>query len=405
MLENKVIFIFGLAKFDAEIESTSYQSAKFLAEKNDVYYIEHPYTIKDYMMGRGSSEFEKRRSKFFSSDSCIIGTSLPRLKIIIPPPLLSINFISENQLYRFLLSINEALIVKRLKRIIASKNIKEFIFINSFNFHYPNVGASLKPALLVYHCVDPLVVEYDRRHGIMSEKRIVKSSDLVICTSKQLYREKVIQNANTYFIPNAADINHSSKALDPQTVVSSLLRDIRTPIIGYFGNIERRIDFNLLDAVVKANPDKSFVFVGPKDEKYIPDDFNVNSNVHFIGKVPYSQMPAILKGFNVAIIPFAIDEVSATIFPLKLFEYLGAGKPVVSTEFNSDLKDFTGNTVHYCVDPDAFSAAINFALSNNSPKAVDERLSVAAKNTWQNRLTEFSTLILLKLQGHDKGFL
>ena len=77
-------------------------------------------------------------------------------------------------------------------------------------------------------------------------------------------------------------------------------------------------------------------------------------------------MPAVLKGFDVAIIPFKKDEVSSAIFPLKLFEYMGSGRPVVSTDFNSDLKDFTGDTVPYCKDAAAFSAAIEIAL-NDTP--------------------------------------
>src|SRR5690606_9783776 len=225
------------------------------------------------------------------------------------------------------------------------------------------------------------------------EQIILKESDLIVCTSKQLYREKVKTNQNTYFIPNAADLQHSSTALSVNLPIYTPLKKIKGPIIGYFGNIERRIDFNLLQNVVLQNLDKNFVFAGPITESCITNDFRNLTNVFFLGKVAYKDMPAVLKGFDVAIIPFKKDEVSATIFPLKLFEYLGAGKPVVSTNFNSDLVDYTEDTVIYCEDDTEFSAALDLSLKMNLPEDIEKRLVIASENTWDKRLLEFSKLL------------
>jgi teichuronic acid biosynthesis glycosyltransferase TuaH len=108
--------------------------------------------------------------------------------------------------------------------------------------------------------------------------------------------------------------------------------------------------------------------------------------------VPYEQMPAVLKGFDVAIIPFKKDEVSNHIFPLKLFEYLGSGKPVVSTNFNSDLADFTNGTVSFCETAEEFSAALDKALLDNT-ELRQKRLEVAADNTWEHRVIEIENLL------------
>lgn len=403
-LENKHIFILGTAKFDGPYESTSYTVAKYLAKNNKVYYIENPYTWKDYFREKGQESFNRRKEYFKTSSDGLLDTSIPNLKIVITPPLLSINFLPEGFIYRQILKINEAIIAKRIKKINQQQGVKEFIYINSFNFHYPNIADLTKPALSVYQCVDPLIIDFDLKHGTTSEPIVVKKSDLVVCTSKQLYREKKGVNPSTYFVANAADISHSSKALDEHLQIHPEVAAIPSPRVGYFGNVERRMDFPLIQEVAKANPAKSFVFVGPVSPEFIPEWFYKTPNIFLIGRQPYDLMPSIIKGFDIAMIPFKKDDVSATIFPLKLFEYLGAGKPVVATDFNPDLKEFTQDVVEYCGDSASFTAAIEKELQADKISQVERRLKIAEENTWDNRLKGFSELLatyLVKRTSQD----
>ena len=391
-LKGKVILILGIAKFDGLFESTSYTMAKYLAQENDVYYIDYPYTWKDYFLNRSDGFYT--REKYFNKKSVgIIDTDITTLKVVIVPPLLSINFINEGKFYRFALGINENIIVNRIKQVIDKFNIAEYIYINSSNFHYPNVGRRINPKLAVYHCVDPIIGGYDSNHGRISEDQIIKQSDLIICTSKQLYKEKAAQNPESHFIPNAANLEFSSMAMNPDVIVNTRLERIPNPIIGYFGNIERRINFDLLHQVAKLNPDKSFVFAGPVTESFVPPAFKELSNVYFIGRIPYAEMPSVLKGFDICMIPFKKDEVSNTIFPLKLFEYLGAGKSVIATDFNLDLKDFTRDTVAYCSTAEEFDAEIKLILKEDNIEKLNARLQVASENTWDVRLNQFSVLL------------
>ncbi|MBB6109299.1 Glycosyltransferase involved in cell wall bisynthesis [Mucilaginibacter lappiensis] len=400
-LKNRHIIIFSQMQFDGRLESTNYTMAKHLAKDNYVYYVDRPFTWKDYIKFRDTKEYKIRKPHFFSSTNSYIQTDIPNLKIIISPPVPSINMLPEGVFYRAAVKFNEGIVAKRLKKVIKHLNIKDYIYINSYNYTYPTFHQLIKPVLTVYHCVDPLVEEYQIRHGLISEDIVVKSVDLVICTSKQLRDSKKKLNSNSFFIPNAANITHSQKALDPQLSVAAILADIKKPVIGYFGNIERRIDYDLLTEVLQQNPDKNFVFVGPIDIDYSDHAIFKAPNISLKGAVPYEEMPAVLKGFDVAIIPFKKDGVSNAIFPLKLFEYLGSGRPVVSTDFNIDLREFTGDTVAYCSNANEFSEALNTAL-NDTSDLQQKRLAIAAENTWEHRILEIENLLALNLDRVSK---
>ncbi len=387
------IFILGAAKYDSPLESTSYTIARHLAKNHQVFYIDYPFTWKDCIRLRNTPEYRNRKPAFEQVSARVRDTDIPSLKVMILPPVPSINFLPEGGLYRYLLGLIEKKICKEINRVVKERNLGKILYINSYNFHYPGVANGLPAALKVYHCVDPLVVPYDRRHGIRSEEQLVRESDLVICTSKQLAEEKGRLNRRTFFIPNAADILHSRKALDPELPVHQKLAVINRPVIGYFGNIERRMDFPLLRGVIEAHPDKNFVFAGPVAKEEVPEWFFKASNIHFPGRLPYAEMPAMVKGFDIAIIPFKKDEHSRTIFPLKLFEYLGAGKPVVATDFNPDLKDFTGDTVWFCKDSASFSQAIFDILTGQPDDGLADRLSVAEANTWSRRAAELEEIL------------
>lgn len=395
-LQNQNIIIFSQMQFDAPLESTNYTMAKHLAKDNIVYYVDRPYTWRDYLKFRNTKGFKARRSHFFSSSNCIIDTDIPNLKIVITPPVPSINALPEGKLYRLALKLNELIVGVRLKKLVKQLNINNYIYINSYNVAFPTLHRQLRPAMTVYHCVDPLIEPYQTRHGLINEEILVKDVDMVISTSKELCNKKGLLNKRSFFSPNAANISHSQKALDPKLSVADILSGIKKPVIGYFGNIERRIDYELVKSLIKDNPDKNFVFIGPVDRYYANEEDYKYPNIFFKGPVPYDLMPAVLKGFDVAIIPFKKDEVSNNIFPLKLFEYLGSGKPVVSTDFNPDLKDFTDDTVFYCKNAKEFSRALDAAL-NDTEQQKQKRLAVAADNTWEHRAMEIKELLKVNL--------
>ena len=392
-LKGHQIVIFGFPRFDAPIESTNYTIAKLLARENEVYYIENPFTLRDFFRLRKTPEYQLRKEHF-----SLIETGIPNLKVIIPPVLLSVNFLPENGLFRAALKFNEFLIRTKLRSIFKTYKIRDYIFINSFNFHYPTLADGLTPKLKVYHCLDAMVLPFNRRHGVVSENILVKESDVVICSSKQLYEEKKKQNPYSYFVANAADLGHSSKALNPDLPVYPAIAALKKPVVGYLGAIERRMDYDLLRNVILANPDKSFAFVGPVSREFVPEWFFTAENVHFPGPIDYNDMPAVIKGFDVGLIPFKKDDVSSSIFPLKLFGYLGAGKPVVAIDFNPDLKEFAKGAVTFCETAESFSVAINTALQTDNAGLRKIRVTIAAENTWENRVDSIADIIYFHLE-------
>jgi teichuronic acid biosynthesis glycosyltransferase TuaH len=392
--KRKCIFLFGYGRFDQRFESVSFILAKEFAKNgNKVYYIDYPFTTKDAFRSRNSESYQIRKSAFKTKTYGILDTDVPNLKIIVIPPLWSIHFLPEGKLYRKLLSINEKVISRAINEILKANGITEFIFFNSWVFHYPNVSKYIQPTKTVYHCIDPIVMDYDIKHGKVSEQQLINQSDIIICTSKQLYEERKSLHPNTHFVSNAADIKHSILATDENLQIYDQLLEFRKPIIGYFGNIEKRIDYELMRAVAKENEDKTFVFAGPIEKHWVPDFFFSIPNVHFLGRIPYDKMPNVVKGFDIAIIPFRKYEHSATVFPMKLFEYLGAGKPVIATDFNPDLKKFTDDLVAYCSNVNEFSAAINKALSNDNDFLRKERIKLASQHTWESKAAAIEELM------------
>jgi glycosyltransferase involved in cell wall biosynthesis len=180
-------------------------------------------------------------------------------------------------------------------------------------------------------------------------------------------------------VTNGADVDSFKAARDPELKLPHDLENISTPRIGYVGCVDSRFDSALYLQLAERRPDWNFIIVGPLSGT------NLNlarlkkmKNVHFLGSRNRAELPAYLKSFDVCTIPYVCDTLAKSIFPLKFFEYLSAGRPIVSTAL-PELTPYS-RYVHIAQDAGGFETSIQASLNNPLPSASD---SFLAQNSWE----------------------
>lgn len=235
---------------------------------------------------------------------------------------------------------------------------------------------------------------YLRKHGNDAEVIAVQNAHLSIATSKQLQKDLTqLSGKKVEYLPNAADYDLFKTAFTEKPKMPEDLEKIAHPIIGYTGNICHRIDYDLIQAICLSHPDKNLVMVGPRNHYgHTNIDLDAIPNLHFLGSKRLEQLPSYLAHFDVLILPFLINEVTRSIYPLKINEYLASGKPVVATPFSEDIQSFK-NWISLEQDHQRFSTAIQQELEEDSPEKSKKRNEVASENTWENRAEIFWKLL------------
>jgi len=249
---------------------------------------------------------------------------------------------------------------------------------------------------LVYHCVDEIKAQPGMPVEVLEkfEKELIISSDFIFTTSMNLYETRKVFNKNTFYFPNVADYDHFSKALDDKTPIPSEILKIPSPRIGFVGAIsEYKLDFKLIEYLAKVNSNYSFIFIGKigEGDPWTNIDYLKKfKNIYFLGPKPYSELPKYLKGFDVCILPNKINEYTKSMFPMKFFEYLSAGKPIVSVDLPAlqDYRDICLLSKTY----EEFSKNLQFAIKNSNYN-FEKRLSLAKKFTYKARTEEMMKII------------
>ncbi|MBJ7329442.1 MAG: glycosyltransferase [Solirubrobacteraceae bacterium] len=257
---------------------------------------------------------------------------------------------------------------------------------------------TLDPAIVVYHCVDDIVAQkgIDTASFQAAEQRFARRADLVLASAPKLAERMRTLNDNVLYAPNVADTGAFATALneDPPTPVDPALAALPGPRIVFTGAIvEKKLDFPLLVAIARARPEWSIALVGPVGLGEPETDVSAlerEPNIHLLGPRRYAELPAVLRGADATMIPYRGSELTASIFPMKVYEYLAAGRPVVATPLPA-IAEVQGIAV--AEGADAFVAALDRALAEDTPEQRVARSAAAAANSWDARLEEIGAAL------------
>jgi UDP-galactopyranose mutase len=274
-------------------------------------------------------------------------------------------------------------------------------------YYTPMSGAfsnHLRASVVVYDCMDELSAFKFAPPALREmEQALMRRADLVFTGGYSLYEAKRKQHPRVYAFPSSVDVAHFAQARgaieDPADQAA-----IAHPRLGFFGVIDERMDIELLAAIAERRPDWQLMMLGPV-VKIDPADLPKHPNIHYLGGKKYEELPAYLAGWDVALMPFALNESTQFISPTKTPEYLAGGKPVVSTPIKDVIRHYGDlEAVRIAGTPDEFVAAAEAALQQNGApgawlEAADRLLS---QTSWDATWRQMAELIAEKWAPHAK---
>lgn len=387
--------ILALSRWDGKYSSTILSLAKVFAREHRVFYLDNPFTIKDVLLGLGTRQIWRRLPALlfgWNSFSRPI-PGIPNFVVVTPRMTWSINWLPKGKLFHALARINDKIVFHVISKTINKFQLRDFAYINSFNPLYGNhFPDDFWPRPSIYHCVDDISKSpYVAKHGTREEKVAAQKADLVVTTSGELARLKSDQNDQVEVIPNAADVRLFQRAMNETLSVppelSKLPKDKK--VVVYCGNICHRLDYQLLVKIAERLTNHILLMVGPiSSDAYRQHRLHKHANVVFTGKKKLEQLPAYLQHSHCAIIPFLCNTLTRSIYPLKVNEYLSAGKPVVTTPFSEEIKGF-GGVVSVADSHEAFIREVRQSIIMDDDYKQEMRMEFAASNSWEDRASKF----------------
>jgi GT2 family glycosyltransferase len=241
---------------------------------------------------------------------------------------------------------------------------------------------------VLYDCMD----EWEDFPGIgrpllQAEQELIGSSDVVTVTAALLEEKLRDKNPRCTLVRNGVDFAFFRERYQP----SPILGDLEHPIIGFYGALAEWVDLGLLAEVARARPDWQLVLIG---DVFVADLEGLDrlSNVHLLGRRPYDDMPRYLYHFDVCLIPFRLNQVTHAVDPVKFYEYISDGTPVVAVP----LKELAiyEDYLYFAETPSAFVEGIEAALAENDPALRERRVALARANDWRDRYQRMDRAIV-----------
>ena len=394
------IVIFSLIRHDAPISSTPLALAKVFSKQHRVFYIDHPYSIKDVLKEEGLKGLLRRRWNEHKKhiEMYAVEHEGHTFWAIKPWMTIPINSLAPGNLYNRLSWYNDTRMNRFLDALYTQHEIKDQVFINAMDpWFFRRFFKKNVPLRRVYYTLDDISeVEYTSKHGVALEREKCRVADVVFATSTELVKLMRVNREEVHLLPNAVDFDLFHRATNPNIQRPKEFEGIDKPIIAYVGHLDYRVDPEILFSILKNHPDKYLVVVGP--ESWPKEDFErlkTFKNFLFVGPKKIDQLPNYLAFTSVGIIPFLLTKVTKSIYPLKVNEYLAAGVPVVATPFSGDMELFS-DLVPQTTDSLQFCDYIQKEIDTDSSEKKELRFKRAQENTWTKRVKEFWDVLGLK---------
>lgn len=328
-------------------------------------------------------------------------SSLPHARELLPSSILRITLPT-------IIKINTSILIRHIRRTMKLLKIRSPIL---WLYHPDQIGLIGKfgEKIACYYNYDEFAnfIQNSRISELLRslDDQLCRRADVVFATSRSQWERRRAFNPHTYCTPNGVDFDLFNNAIKAETPIPSDIAGLKKPIIGYVGWLSFQLNLDLLIEIAEVYHDCSLVLVGPD---VMPNNakhrrLQALSNVHFLGQKSLESLPNYLKAIDVALIPYLLEGYVLTAYPLKLNEYLAAGRAIVSTAL-PEVQPYS-HVVHIAETHDQFINQIHSALLDDSPEALAARLAVARENTWDNRVSEiYRVLQPLLLSGEKFSF-
>ncbi len=248
----------------------------------------------------------------------------------------------------------------------------------------------LDPALVVYHCVDDVAAQkgVDAASFRAAEERFARRADLVLASAPALAERMRALSGNVLYTPNVADTPAFATALEPGPVDPGLDSLPRPRLVFQGAIVATKLDVELLAELGRLRPNWSIVLVGPRGAGDPGGDLSALErapNIHLVGTRPAAELPLVLRGADAGLIPYAINDLTRSVFPMKVYEYLAAGLPVLATplpalEGVEEVEMVAGAAQLVAVAEREFAA--------DTPERRRRRSRAAASHSWEARIEE-----------------
>ena len=257
------------------------------------------------------------------------------------------------------------------------------------------LAQGLEPEGVVYDCMDELsAFRFAPPELLQRESDLLAQADLVFTGGHSLYEAKRTRHPNVHCFPSSVDAGHFGRAARAGQPDHEAQAHLVYPRLGYFGVIDERIDLGLVAALADAHAEWQVIMVGPV-VKIDPASLPQRANIHWLGQRDYAELPELVAGWNVCLMPFALNESTRFISPTKTLEYLAAGRPVVSTPIRDVVTPYAG-IVAIADTPQAFVAACEAALVRTPNEQAHDALvtqKLLARTSWDGTATAMAELL------------